>query len=112
MAIRIPIYQPSLAGREREYVLDCIDSNWISSRGKYVEAFEQAFAGYTGCRYSAAVCNGTVAVHLALLALGIGAGDEVIVPTLTYIAPVNAVTYTGALPVFADSDARSWQMDP
>lgn len=108
----IPIYQPSLSGREREYVLDCLDSNWISSKGEYIPKFEDAFAKYLQVAHAATVCNGTVALHLALVALGIGPGDEVIVPTLTYIASVNAITYTGATPVFVDAVRDTWQMDP
>lgn len=109
---KIPVYQPALTGKEKEYVNDCLDSGWISSKGKYVSLFERAFAEYVNVRYSASVCNGTVALHLALVALGIGQGDEVIVPTLTYIASVNAIIYTGATPVFVDSLPDSWQMDP
>ena len=110
--IKIPLYQPSLSGREREYVNDCLDSTWISSKGKYIPLFEEGFARAVGVRHAASVCNGTVALHLALVALGIGPGDEVIVPTLTYIAPVNAIAYTGATPVFVDSLPDTWQMDP
>lgn len=109
---KIPIYQPSLLGNEKAYVNNCLDSNWISSKGEYVSRFERAFSVYTGVRHATAVCNGTVAIHLALIALGIGEGDEVIVPTLTYIASVNAITYTGATPVFVDSLQSTWQMDP
>jgi perosamine synthetase len=108
----IPVYQPSLAGNEKKYVLDCLDSTWISSKGKYIAEFERYFAEYTGTKHGIAVSNGTVALHLALLALGIGPGDEVIVPTLTYIASVNAIAYTGAAPVFADSEKDYWQLDP
>jgi perosamine synthetase len=111
MTIRIPVYQPALLGREREYVLDCMDTGWISSKGKYVTAFERRFADYVGAPHGLSVCNGTASLHLALLALGAGAGDEVIVPTLTYVASVNAIRYTGATPVFVDSDAHSWQID-
>lgn len=110
--ITIPVYQPSLSGNEKKYVMDCLDSNWISSKGKYVSQFEQRFAEYVGIRHATSVSNGTVALHLALVALGVGAGDEVIVPTLTYIASVNAIVYTGATPVFVDSLADTWQMDP
>ncbi|XGV96113.1 MAG: DegT/DnrJ/EryC1/StrS family aminotransferase [Leptolyngbya sp. BL-A-14] len=110
--IVIPIYQPSLFGNEKKYVNECLDSNWISSKGRFISAFEEAFASYIGAKYSIGVCNGTIALHLALLALGIGEGDEVIVPTLTYIAPVNAITYTGATPVLVDSRPDTWQMDP
>lgn len=106
----IPVYQPSLSGNEKEYVNDCLDSSWISSKGKYIDLFESAFCNYTGIKHSIAVSNGTVAIHLALAALGIVPGDEVIVPTLTYIASVNAITYTGATPVFADSCQETWQV--
>ncbi|MCB1908087.1 MAG: DegT/DnrJ/EryC1/StrS family aminotransferase [Rhodocyclaceae bacterium] len=109
--MKYPIYRPSLAGRERDYVLDCVDSTWISSKGKYVDRFENAFADYVGARHAASVCNGTVALHLALLSLDIGEGDEVIVPTFTYVASVNAITYTGAVPVFAESRRDTWQLD-
>ncbi|GHV42916.1 GDP-perosamine synthase [Spirochaetia bacterium] len=108
----IPVYQPLLSGNEKRYVLDCLDSTWISSKGKYVTEFEQKFAQYISMNHAASVTNGTVAIHLALMALGVGPGDEVIVPTLTYIASVNAIRYTGATPVFADSDKEYWQLDP
>lgn len=109
---RIPIYQPTLDGNEKKYVNECLDSTWISSKGEFLPRFEAAFCNYTGARHATAVCNGTVALHLALVALGIGPGDEVIVPTLTYVASVNAITYTGAKPVFVDSLEDTWQMDP
>src|SRR5512146_2461715 len=100
---KIPVYQPSLAGNEKKYVNECMDSTWISSKGKFIKEFEKRFTEFTKIKYSIAVPNGTIALHLAVLALGIGPGDEVIVPTLTYVASANAVTYTGAKPVFADS---------
>jgi perosamine synthetase len=109
---KIPVYQPSLNGNEKKYVNECLDSTWISSKGKFVKKFENTFADYLGVRHATTVSNGTVAIHLALLALGIGEGDEVIVPTLTYIASVNAIAYTGAKPVFVDSLKGSWQLDP
>lgn len=108
----IPIYQPSIIGNEKKYVNECIDSTWVSSKGHFIAEFEEKFATYTSIRYAASVCNGTVALHLALVALGIGPKDEVIVPTLTYISSVNAIAYTGATPVFVDSLEKSWQMDP
>lgn len=110
--IKIPVYQPSLSGREKEYVNECLDSSWISSKGKFLPLFEKGFANYIGVKHATGVCNGTVALHLALLALGIGEEDEVIVPTLTYIASVNAIKYAGATPVFADSLSDTWQLDP
>lgn len=108
----IPIYKPHLVGREKEYVNKCLDSTWISSKGEFTARFEQAFAEYIGVEHASTVCNGTVAIHLALKALGIGPGDEVIVPTLTYIASVNMIIHAGATPVFADSIESSWQIDP
>ncbi|MGH6785375.1 MAG: DegT/DnrJ/EryC1/StrS family aminotransferase [Novosphingobium sp.] len=108
----IPIYRPDLSGREREYVEECLTSTWISSKGRFIGDFESAFADYVGASHAAACSNGTVALHLALLALGIGPGDEVIVPTLTYIASVNAIRYVGATPIFCDSGDEDWQADP
>lgn len=109
--IRIPVYQPSLSGNEKKYVDECIDTSWISSKGAFVSKFEKGFANFIGVDYATGVCNGTVAIHLALLALGIGPGDEVIVPTFTYIASVNPIKQVGAIPVFVDSDRNTWQMD-
>ena len=111
IACTIPIYQPDLSGNEKKYVNECLDTSWISSRGRFVEEFERCFAVRIGVEHSASVCNGTVALHLALMALGIGHGDEVIVPTLTYIASANAVAYTGATPIFVDSRRDTWQID-
>jgi len=110
--MRIPVSQPALIGREKEYVLDCLESNWISSNGKYIGLFEEKFADYLGVKHAIACCNGTAALHVALLALGIGSGDEVIVPTFTYVATANAVVYTGATPVLADCEADTWNIDP
>jgi perosamine synthetase len=112
MQIKIPIYQPHLNGNEKKYVTECIESNWISSKGDFIPKFEKKFSDFIGCKHSTTVSNGTVALHLALLSLGIGPEDEVIVPTLTYIASVNSIKYTGAKPVFVDSLVNSWQMDP
>ena len=108
----IPVYKPWLTGLERDYVTECLDSTWISSKGAFVERFEREFAAYVGAKHAVAVCNGTAAGHLTFLALGIGPGDEVIVPTLTFIASVNPVRYCGATPVFVDSDPVTWQLDP
>ncbi|KAA3616677.1 MAG: DegT/DnrJ/EryC1/StrS family aminotransferase [Calditrichaeota bacterium] len=112
MKYKYPVYQPTFSEKEKEYVNECLDSTWISSKGKFISLFEEHFARFNGVKYSAAVTNGTVALHLALIALGIGEGDEVIVPTLTYIASVNAIAYTGATPVFVDSLSDTWQMNP
>ena len=111
-AIRIPVYQPDLGGNEKKYVNECLDSTWISSKGEFLQRFEQRFAELTGVPRATAVCNGTVAMHLALLAMGIGPGDEVLVPTLTYVASVNPILYLGARPVFVDSRPDTWQVDP
>ena len=109
---QIPVYQPDLSGNERAYVLECLDSTWISSKGHFIQDFESAFAKFVGTPHAATVCNGTVALHVALLALGISPGDEVIVPSLTYIASVNAIRYVGATPIFCDSLPDTWQLDP
>ena len=108
----IPVYQPELSGNEKKYVNECLDTNWISAKGRFVKDFEDGIAKYLGVNHAVSVSNGTVALHLALMALGIGEGDEVILPSLTYVASANAVTYTGATPVFADSLYESWQIDP
>ncbi|MEA2176351.1 MAG: perosamine synthetase [Blastocatellia bacterium] len=108
----IPVASPSLSGNEKAYVMDCMESGWISSAGKYVEKFEAAFAEFCGTKHAISCCNGTAALHLSLLALGVGLGDEVIVPTLTFVATANAVTYCGARPVFVDSEAEAWTLDP
>lgn len=112
MSIKYPVYQPLLSGNEKKYVNDCLDSNWISSRGKYISLFENQFAAYTDVPYATTVCNGTVAILLALLTLDIKSGDEVILPTMVYVAVPNMVLFIGAKPVFVDSLYGSWQMDP
>lgn len=107
----IPVSAPVLNGNERKYVLDCLDTTWISSNGKYIEQFEKAFANFCQTKHALSCCNGTVALHLALMALGLAPGDEVLVPTLTFVATANAVTYCGAHPVFLDSDPDTWNLD-
>jgi perosamine synthetase len=107
----IPVYRPDLSGNERRYLLECIESSWISSNGVFIQRFEAAFAEATGAKHAVAVCNGTAALHLALHSLGLSRGDEVIVPTLTFIAPVNAIVLTGATPVFAECRRSDWVTD-
>lgn len=109
---RISVAEPKLAGNERKYVLDCLDTNWISSNGKYIGAFEEAFASFCGVKHAVAANNGTTALHLALVALGLEPGDEVIIPTVTYIATANAVRYCGATPVLVDVCADTMNIDP
>jgi len=108
----IPVAEPLLDGNELEYVTDCIKTGWVSSKGKYVSLFENAFAKYCGCQHGVATFNGTIALHLLLAALNIGPGDEVIVPTLTFVSTANAVAYTGATPIFVDSEPETWCIDP
>ena len=108
----IPVYRPSIGDREKQYVAQAMDSGWVSSKGAFLDRFEKEFAAYLGVAHGVSAANGTVALHLAFAALGIGPGDEGIVPTLTYVASVNAITYTGATPVFVDSDPTCWNLDP
>ena len=110
--MRIPVSAPALDGNEESYVVRAIRSSWISSSGEFVERFEKEFAEFAGTRYALSVCNGTIALHLALLGLDLRPGDEVLVPSLTYIATANAVRYVGAAPVFVDVDPNTWCIDP
>jgi len=109
---RIPVASPNLDGRELEYVIEAVRSGWISSRGRYIREFEHGFAEYVGAPHAIAVSNGTVALHLALVAHGIGPGDEVIVPDLTFAATINVVLHAGATPVIVDVDRHTWNIDP
>lgn len=109
---RIPVAQPTLNGNEKKYVIDCLDTNWISSVGKYITAFEESFARFCGVKHAIATNNGTTALHLALVAMDLQQGDEVIVPTVTYIATANAVRYCGATPVLVDVHADTMNIDP
>ena len=109
---KIAIAVPNFLGNEKKYVQDCMDTVWISSVGKYIKQFEDAFAQRFGVKEAIACSNGTVALHLALMAIDIQAGDEVLVPSFTYIATANAVRYCGAKPVFVDCLKDTWNMDP
>lgn len=109
---RISVAQPKLQGNERKYVLDCLDTNWISSNGKYIGMFEEMFAQFCGVKHAIATNNGTTALHLALVGLDLQPGDEVIIPTVTYIATANAVRYCGATPVLVDVCADTMNIDP
>jgi len=108
----IPISKPFLGLEERELLLDAYDSGWISSKGKYVTEFEQKYSQFLNVKYGVSVSNGTAALHLALSSLGIGPGDKVVVPTFSFISTANVIRYTGAEPVFIDSDPKYWCMDP
>ncbi|BAT57588.1 putative pyridoxal phosphate-dependent aminotransferase EpsN [Variibacter gotjawalensis] len=108
----IPVYEPSIGSLEKEYVNDCLDTSWISSIGKYVERFESEIAAITNSKYAVAVTNGTVALHLAHHCLGLQPGDEIIVPTFTYVASVNTIAQTGAKPVFVECRNSDWLLDP
>lgn len=107
----IPVCNTYLSGNEKKYLMDCIDTGWISSAGKYVKEFERLFAKYCDSKYAVAVTNGTAALHMALVALNIKKGDEVIIPSFTMIACAFAVCYTGAKPVFVDVDKDTWTID-
>ena len=104
MSAYIPLCVPSLNGNELKYVKECIDTEWVSSAGKYVDLFEQKIAEFTGSKYAVACVNGTAAIQVSLRLAGVKPGDEVIVPTLTFIASINAVTYNNATPIFMDAD--------
>jgi perosamine synthetase len=108
----IPVFAPWLSENVRRYVLDCIDTGWISSLGEYVKRFEHDFATFCEARHAVATSNGTTALHLCLATLGIGPGDEVLVPDLTFISTANVVRFAGATPVLVDSEPRTWGIDP
>ena len=112
MTSRIPVASVDLSGNEEAYAVDAIRSTWISSTGAYLNRFEREFAEYCNTATSLTVCNGTVALHLALMGLDVRPGDEVLVPSLTYVATANAVRYVGAEPVFVDVDPDTWCIDP
>ncbi|MEW6418728.1 MAG: DegT/DnrJ/EryC1/StrS family aminotransferase [Nitrospirota bacterium] len=112
MQKHIPVASPLFIGNEKKYVIDCIETGWVSSIGKYIKEFEERFALFCKVKHAISCSNGTVALHLALLAYDVGPGDEIIVPTLTYVATANVVTYCGACPVFVDSDPETLNIDP
>jgi len=107
----IPVCEPTLGGNEEKYVLECVRNNWISSAGAFVRQFEEMFAEFCGTRFAVACSSGTTALHLALYTLGIGPGDEVIIPTFTMVATANTIHHCGATPVFVDSEPETWNID-
>jgi len=111
VASPIPLCVPEIRGNEWAYIKECLDTNWVSSVGEYVDRFERALASATGAQYAVATSSGTSALHTALMVAGVEADDEVLVSTLTFIAPVNAIRYVGAWPVFIDAEPDYWQMD-
>ena len=110
--VQIQMASPVFGGNEWEYVKSCLDSGWVSSAGAFVGRFERQVADFVGARHGVAMVNGTAALHLALLAVGVCPEDEVLVSDLTFVASANAIRYVGAWPVFMDADPVYWQMDP
>jgi perosamine synthetase len=108
----ISLHEPRFAGNEWAYVKKCLDTGWVSSVGGYVDRLEADLAAYTGAKRAVAVVNGTAALHICLLLAGVETGDEVLIPTLTFIATANAVAYCGAIPHFVDSEERTLGLDP
>ncbi len=108
----LPISRPSITKKEIEYVTAAIASGWVSSLGEYITAFEEQFAAFCGSKYALTCSNGTTSLHLALVTMGIEAGDEVIMPDLTFIATANAAKYVGAIPVLVDIDPDTLCIDP
>ncbi|MDY6876669.1 MAG: LegC family aminotransferase [Chloroflexota bacterium] len=107
----IPLCVPEIRGNEWKYIKECLDTGWVSSVGSFVDRFEQELASYIGTKYAVATCNGTAALHTALLVAGVQPDDEVLVSTLTFISPANAIRYVGAWPLFIDAEPDYWQMD-
>ncbi len=111
-ADQIPLCVPEIRGNEWKYVKECLDTGWVSSVGEFVNRFEREMADFVGSAHAVSTVNGTAALHIALLVAGVEPEDEVLVSTLTFIAPVNAIRYARAWPVFIDAEPRFWQMDP
>ena len=112
MKYRIPVAEPEIGEEELQNVMEAVKSGWVSSKGPFIEEFERSFASYINVEHGVATSNGTTALHLALATLGIGKGDKVLVPSLNFIAAANAITYTGANPIFVDSHPEYWCLDP
>lgn len=109
--MHVPVNEPVITAQAKDYVNDALDTGWVSSAGPYIERFEEAFAALLGAKHAVTTNTGTAALHLAMATLGIGSGDEVIVPDFTMIATVNAVLYTGAKPVFVDAEPETFNID-
>ena len=106
------LHEPVFAGNEKKYLAECIDSGFVSSVGPFVTAFEESVREFVGATHAVAVVNGTAALHLALLAVGVRPGDEVIVPAMSFVATANAVSHAGAIAHFVDVDESTWGIDP
>ncbi len=107
----IPLSAPNIAGNEWKYLKECLDTGWVSTAGSFVDRFEREFAAFVGAPHAVACQSGTAALHVALQVSGVRAGDEVMVPTLTFVAPANAVAYLGAAPILVDVEPDHWLMD-
>ena len=107
----IPLCVPHIRNQEWIRIKDCVDTEWVSYAGKYVEQFEQDLASFTGAQHAAVTISGTSALHLALIVAGVKQDDEVILPALSFVAPANAIRYQGAWPTFVDVTMADWQMD-
>ena len=107
----IPLLEPHFGGNEQKYIAEAIAANEIA-QGSFIERFEREFAAYVGSKYAVAVSSGTAAIHLALRVLDVGPGDEVLCPTLTFVATANPILYLGAKPVLIDSERETWNVDP
>ena len=108
----VPLCVPEIRGNEWKYIKECLDTNWVSSVGSYVDRFEEMLADFSGAKHGVATVSGTAAIHIALLVAGVQPDDEVLVSDLTFVAPANAIRYVGAWPVFMDAEPKYWQMDP
>jgi len=108
---RIPLSEPALWGNARRYLEECVETNFVSSVGPFVDRFEREFAAYVGAKFAVACASGTAALHVALRLCGVGPGDQVLVPTLTFVASANPITYQGAAPLFFDAEPRTWNGD-
>ena len=106
------LHEPVFAGNEKKYLADCVDSGFVSSVGAFVTAFEESVCDFVGAQHAVAIVNGTAALHLALVAVGVRPGDEVIVPAMSFVATANAVSHAGAIAHFVDVDEATWGIDP
>ena len=107
----VPVNIPALSGNEAKYLVECIETGWVSSVGSYVDKFEKMSAAFAGTKYAVATSSGTTALHICLIMIGVNENDYVITPNITFVATCNSIKYTGADPLFIDTDEKNWQMD-